>query len=37
MHDIIGNSVTFLFGQFRTKAAHKFARDSQRECNGEAE
>ncbi len=37
MHDIIGNSVTFFFGQFLAKSAHQFARASQRECNGEAQ
>jgi hypothetical protein len=25
VHDIIGNTVTFFFGQFLTKSAHKFA------------
>jgi hypothetical protein len=37
MHDIIGNSVSLFFRQFRAKTAHEFARSSERECNGEAQ
>jgi hypothetical protein len=37
MHDIIGNTVTFLFRQFLAKSAHKFAGTSQRECNSETQ
>ena len=28
MHDIVGNSVAFFFGQFLAKSAHKFAHAS---------
>jgi hypothetical protein len=31
VHDIIGNTVAFLFRQFLAKSAHKFAGTSQRE------
>ena len=37
VHDIIGNTVTFLFRQFLAKSAHKFAGASQRECNSETQ
>jgi hypothetical protein len=37
MHDIIGNTVAFFFGQLLTKAPDKFARASQRECDSETQ
>ena len=37
MHDIIGNTVALFFCQFLTKAAHEFARTSQRERDSEAQ
>jgi hypothetical protein len=37
MHDIVGNSVAFFFAQFLAKAAHKFARASQRKSDGETQ
>ena len=37
IHDIIGNSIAFFFRQPHAKSAHKFARASERECNGEAQ
>ncbi len=37
MHDIIGNSVALFLGQLLAKIPHKFARASQRECDGKAQ
>jgi len=37
VHDIIGNSVAFFFGQFFSKSANKFACTHQCECDSEAQ
>jgi hypothetical protein len=37
IHDIISNSVALFFRQFLPKTSHKFARTSERECDGETQ